>query len=309
MGTDQTFVIVGAGLAGAKAAQALRDEGFAGRVILLGEESERPYERPPLSKGYLLGRQDRTDCAVTVVAPTLTPLHAALGPEMGGFFADLHRRHGVEFLLGSGVTGIQGDGRVSAVVTTDGRLAADAVVIGIGVHPNTDPAEQAGLTLDHGGDRGIVVDARLRTDDPDIYAAGDVASGPSSRYGRRIRVEHWANAIGGGRAAARAMLGQDVTYDDLPYFFSDQYDVGMEFAGWFAPGGYDRVITRGDVAGHAFHAFWLSANRIVAGMHVNLWDEGIGAVQELIRGRRPIDPVRLADGSIPLAAHIDGRPA
>ena len=374
-------VIVGAGLTGAKAAQTLREEGFTGRVVLIGEETERPYERPPLSKGYLLGDQERDavhvhnanwydtnsvdlrlgqrvvgldraaheveldsgerigydklllatgasprrlpidgdvhyvrrledsdrlrealgsggsvaiagagwigleiaaaarakGCAVTVFEPAPTPLHTVLGPEIGAFFADLHRAHGVEFRFGEGLPD---------------KPAADVVVVGVGARPNTELAEAAGLTVED----GVVVDAGLRTSDPDIYAAGDVAAVPSTRYGRRLRVEHWANAIGGGQAAAKSMLGKDISYDELPYFFSDQYDVGMEFTGWFAPGGYDRVVTRGDVTGRAFHAFWLADDRVVAGMHVNLWDEGLGAVQELIRGGERVDPDRLALG-------------
>ena len=412
---DNGFVIVGAGLAGAKAAQALREEGFDGRVVLVGDEPERPYERPPLSKGYLLGDQDRAavyvhdeawyeensvelrsgqrvvaldraaheveleggerigyrklllatgaspralpvpgielpgvhylrrfpdsdrlrdalrgggrvviagagwigleiaaaargqGCPVTVVEPAATPLSAALGPEMGGFFADLHRDRGVEFRFGAGVEAVHGDGRVSALRTTVGEeLPADVVVVGVGARPNTALAATAGLAIDE-RNGGIVVDGGLRTDDPDIHAAGDVAAVPNACYGRRLRVEHWASAISGGQTAAKAMLGQAVTHDELPYFFSDQYDVGMEFTGWFAPGGYDEVVTRGDVPGRAFHAFWLSDNRVVAGMHVNLWDEGIGAVQELIRGGDPVDPARLADPSVPLPAHTGSR--
>ena len=139
-----------------------------------------------------------------------------------------------------------------------------------------------------------------------MYAAGDVASFPSARYGRRLRVEHWANALNGGPLAARAMLGQDVTYTDLPYFFTDQYDLGMEYTGWFAPGGYDQVVLRGDVDGLAFHAFWVAGDRVVAGMHVNLWDDGIGPVQELINSEQPVDAAKLADTSVPLADSTQG---
>ncbi|HEY0450829.1 FAD/NAD(P)-binding oxidoreductase [Actinophytocola sp.] len=389
-----TFVIVGGGLAGAKAAETLREEGFDGRVVLVCAEPDRPYERPPLSKGYLLGDQERDtvfvheqgwyadnsvelllkrratridraaheveldsgerlaytklllatgssprrlrvdgnnldgvhylrrlshsdklreDIArggrvvvvgagwigletaaaarqkgseVTVVEPQSTPLHVPLGPEMGGFFADVHRAHGVDLRLGVGVTGFRGGGRVEAVLTDDGEIPADLVIVGIGARPNTELAEEAGLKVDD----GVLVDSSLRTEDPDIYAAGDIASSPSSVYGRPIRVEHWATALNGGPAAAKGMLGQDVTYDDLPYFFSDQYDVGMEFTGWFAPGGYDEVVTRGDVAGQAFRAYWLAGGRVVAGMHVNLWDDGVGPIQELVRGGAPVDP-------------------
>ncbi|GIH90268.1 NAD(P)/FAD-dependent oxidoreductase [Planobispora siamensis] len=405
MATEQTFVIVGAGLAGAKAAQTLREEGFEGGVTLIGAEPERPYERPPLSKGYLLGKEDRAaihvhdegwyrdnsvellpgqtvtgldrgryevelqdgrrigygklliatgssprrldvpgadlegvhylrtvgdserlrealrggdravvvvgagwigletaaaareyDCEVTVVEPRPIPLEAALGPEMGAFFAGVHRRHGTGLRLGTGVTGFAGDGRVEAVVTDAGdEIRADMVIVGVGVRPNDELARQAGLPVDN----GILVDQALRTDDPDIYAAGDVANAFNPLYGERIRAEHWANALNGGPAAARSMLGREVVYDRAPYFFTDQYDVGMEFSGWFAPGGYDEVVVRGDLEGQEFHAFWLSGGRVVAGMHVNRWDEGITPVQELIRSGSPVDRARLADPSVP----------
>ncbi|MGH3645570.1 MAG: NAD(P)/FAD-dependent oxidoreductase [Micromonosporaceae bacterium] len=407
MEIDQTFVVVGASLTGAKAAQTLREEGFTGRVVLVGEEPERPYERPPLSKGYLLGKDDRAKlyvhdegwydkhsvelllgrrvtgvdraahhvqlddgesigyskvmlatgasprrldvpgadldgvcylrrvedsdrladairgggrvavigagwigletaaaarsygCDVTVIEPRPAPLQAALGPEMGGFFAQLHRQHGVDLRLGRGVSEIRGDGgRVAAVRTDDGaEIPAEVVIVGVGIRPNTALAERAGLRVDN----GVLADQSLRTDDPDVYAAGDVANAWHPRYGQRVRVEHWANALNGGPAAARAMLGQHVIYDRIPYFFTDQYDIGMEFAGWFPPGGYDTVLTRGDVDGKAFYAFWLAGERVVAGMHVNLWDDGIEPVQRLIRSTRPVDRNRLTDPSAPLA--------
>ncbi|MFF5209914.1 NAD(P)/FAD-dependent oxidoreductase [Streptosporangium sp. NPDC000396] len=406
MTTEQTFVIVGAGLAGAKAAQSLREEGFAGRITLVGAEDERPYERPPLSKGYLLGKEEKAKvyvhdeswydensvelllgrratgldraarqveldggprlgydklllvtgasprrldvpgadldgvhylrgfedserlreairgggrvvvvgagwigmetaaaareygCEVTVVEPQQMPLLAALGPELGAFFADVHRQKGVDVRLGRGVTAFRGiTGRVRAVLTDDGgEIPADVVIVGVGVRPDTELAERAGLAVEN----GIVVDASLRTDDPGVYAAGDVANAFNPLYGTRIRVEHWANALNGGLAAGRAMLGREVVYDRPPYFFTDQYDVGMEFSGWFAPGGYDSVTVRGDLEARAFHAFWLSGGRVVAGMHVNRWDEGIAPVQELIRAGVRVEPDRLADPSVPI---------
>ncbi|MPZ78900.1 MAG: NAD(P)/FAD-dependent oxidoreductase [Actinophytocola sp.] len=412
MAKSRTYVIVGASLAGAKAAEALRENGCSERIVLVGAEAEPPYERPALSKGYLSGKEDRATlavhderwyadnavelllgrratrvdraaheveldggerigyaklllttgssarrlhvpggdldgvhhlrrvedstrlreairgggqvvvvgagwiglevaaaarrygCAVTVIQPSATPLRAALGPEMGGLFAQLHRRHGVDLRTGHGVTGLRGNGRVSAVVTDDGaETPADAVIVGIGARPDTELAEHAQLSVDN----GIVVDESLRTEDPDIYAAGDVANSFHPWYGRRIRVEHWANALRGGPVAARAMLGQRVVHDGLPYFFTDQYELGMEFSGWFAPGGYDTVVTRGDLDGLAFHAFWLADNRVVAGMHVNQWDEGIAPIQDLIHSRQPVDPNRLADTATPLADHLTGR--
>jgi 3-phenylpropionate/trans-cinnamate dioxygenase ferredoxin reductase subunit len=240
-------------------------------------------------------------CDVTVIDPQQVPLVAALGGEMGAFFAGLHLRHGIELRLGRTVTRLQGTGRVSGVVVDDGsEFAADAVVVGIGASPNTELAEQAGLTCDN----GIVVDELLRTDDPDIYAVGDVANSFNPFYGRHLRTEHWANALHGAPVAAKAMLGQHVDYDRLPYFFTDQYDVGMEFSGWFGPGGYDRLVIRGDVDGQAFHAFWVADDRVVAGMQVNLWDDGIAPVQELIRSRQPVNLDRLADTSVPLATQV-----
>lgn len=216
---------------------------------------------------------------------------------MGSIFADLHRQQGVELRLGRSVSEVRGAGDgVTAVLTDDGaEIPADVVIVGVGVRPNTALAEKAGLSVDN----GVLVDQSLRTEDPDVYAAGDVANAYHPRYRRPIRVEHWANALHAGPAAARAMLGQQVCYDRIPYFFTDQYDVGMEFSGWFPPGGYDTVVTRGDVPG-AFYAFWLAADRVVAGMHVNRWDDGMAPVQQLIRASEPVDPDRLADPSIPL---------
>jgi 3-phenylpropionate/trans-cinnamate dioxygenase ferredoxin reductase subunit len=408
MATDETFVIVGASLAGAKAAQTLREEGFAGRLILIGDETERPYERPPLSKGYLLGKEEREKiyvheekwyadnavelllgrrvtaldrdrhqvqldrgeaipytkalltpgatprrlqvpgadyegvlylrrvedserlrdtiaggdkrvvvvgagwigletaaaareygCEVTIVEPQAAPLLGPLGKEMGGFFGDVHREHGVELRLGRQVTELRDrGGGVADVVMDDGTsLPADAVIVGVGVRPNVELAEQAGLAVDD----GVLVDQSLRTEDPDVFAAGDVARAFNPLYGERIRVEHWANALNSGPAAGRAMLGQQVVYDRVPYFYTDQYDLGMEFSGWFPPGSYDEVVTRGDVAAKAFYAFWLTEGRVVAGMHVNLWDDGIGPAQDLIRSGSQVDRHRLADATVPLA--------
>jgi 3-phenylpropionate/trans-cinnamate dioxygenase ferredoxin reductase component len=402
---DEPFVIIGAGLTGAKAAQTLREEGFDGQIILIGAEPERPYERPPLSKAYLTGTADRTTldvhdpgwyaehsvellldhrvtaldhtahqvefedgerlryaklliatgatprrlaipgadldgvhhlrsiadserlregirgggkvvvvgagwigletaaaargygCQVTVIEPQPAPLQAALGPEMGGFFAGVHRRHGVDLRLGRGVTAVHGNQHVRAVLTDDGtEIPADLVIVGVGARPATELAQHAGLAVDN----GVLVDEYLRTTDPDVFAAGDVARSFHPRYGTRIRVEHWANARSGGPAAARNMLGRGIAHDPIPYFFTDQYNIGMEYAGWFPPGGYDSVVTRGNLDAPAFHTFWLAEDHVVAGMHVNRWDDGIAPVQQLIRAGLPVDPHRLADPSVPL---------
>ncbi|MGI5168469.1 NAD(P)/FAD-dependent oxidoreductase [Spirillospora sp. CA-253888] len=403
---EETFVIVGASLTGAKAAETLRAEGFRGRIVLIGEEIERPYERPPLSKGFLLGREPRekahvhapdwydkhdvelrlgtavtaveraghrvrlasgerigydrlllatgasprrlevpgsklqgvhylrslADAArlrealapggrrvvvagagwigletaaaarehrndVTIIEPEPTPLYCAVGAEVGEIFAALHRRHGVDLRLDQGVAGFWGAGQVSAVVTSGGaEIPADVVVAGVGVRPNTALAEDAGLEVSD----GVLVDAALRTSDPDIFAAGDVANPFNPLLGRRLRVGHWADALHGGPAAARSMLGREVVYDRLPYFFTDQYELGMEMSGTAAPGDYDRVVFRGDVAALEFMAFWLSEDRVVAGMNVNVWDV-VEDVQALIRSGRRVDPDRLADPKVPLA--------
>ncbi|MFJ3820062.1 NAD(P)/FAD-dependent oxidoreductase [Streptomyces nodosus] len=412
---DQTFVIVGGGLAGAKAAETLRAEGFTGRVILICDERDHPYERPPLSKGFLLGKEERdsvfvhepawyarndielhlgqtvdaldrhartvrlgddgtlihydklllatgaeprrldipgTDLAgvhhlrrlahaerlkgvlaslgrdnghlviagagwiglevaaaareygaeVTVVEPEPTPLYGVLGPELGNLFAELHREHGVRFHFGARLTEIVGqDGLVLAACTDDGEEhPAHDVLAAIGAAPRTALAEAAGLEIAdraHGG--GVVVDERLCTSDPDIHAAGDIASFRHPLFGTRLRVEHWANALNGGPAAARAMLGREVTFDRVPYFFSDQYDMGMEYSGWAPPGSYDEVVIRGDAGKRTFVAFWLTEGRVLAGMNVNVWDV-TDPIQRLIRARTVVDQEALADPGVPL---------
>jgi 3-phenylpropionate/trans-cinnamate dioxygenase ferredoxin reductase subunit len=401
-----TFVIVGAGLAGAKAAETLRGEGFDGRVVLLGEEPDRPYERPPLSKGLLLGTAEResvfvhdagwyaahdvelrtgttvtgidraarsvragdeelgydrlllatgasprrlpvpgadralvlrtladaeriTDAArdgrrlviigggwiglevaaaargrgaaVTVVEADALPLRRVLGDRIAEVFAGLHRRHGVTFHLGAQVREIT----ATHVVLGDGTaLPADTVVAGIGVTPNTALAERAGLAVEN----GILVDQRLRTSDPRIFAAGDVANVHHPLLGTRVRVEHWATALHAGPAAARAMLGREVSYDRLPYFFTDQYDLGMEYTGWVPPGAEPEVVVRGDLAGTEFVAFWLVDGRIAAGMNVNVWDV-TDTIRDLVG--TVADRERLADPGVPLGALPDrgGRPS
>lgn len=412
----RTFVIVGGGLAGAKAAETLRAEGFTGRVILIGDERDHPYERPPLSKGYLSGKEERdsvfvhepawyaqadvelhlgqtvvavdreaksvrlgdgtvlhydklllatgaeprrldipgTELAgvhhlrrlahadrlrnvlaalgrdngqlviagggwiglevasaargygaeVMIVEPAATPLHHVIGPELGEVFTELHREHGVRFHFGARLTEITGqDGMVLAARTDDGdEHPAHAVLAAIGAAPRTALAEAAGLDMadrSHGG--GIAVDASLRTSDPDIYAAGDVAAADHPVLESRLRVEHWANALNGGPAAARAMLGQEVSYDRIPYFFSDQYDLGLEYSGWAPPGSYDQVVLRGDVGKRQFIAFWLKDRRVLAGMNVNVWDV-TDPIQQLIRSGTPVDPEALSDPSAALTS-------
>jgi 3-phenylpropionate/trans-cinnamate dioxygenase ferredoxin reductase component len=371
----ETHVIAGAGLAGAKAAEALRGEGFEGRVVLVGEEPELPYERPPLSKDYLRGEVPRDQARVhpdgfyadhdiellcgtavtaidpearsvtlstgealaydrlllatgseprrlsvpgaeldgvhhlrdladadriaaalqpgaraviagggwigmevaasarqkglevTIVELAAVPLEQALGREAGEFYEQLHRDHGVTVHTGVAVAGVEGDGRVERVALADGRaLDADLLVCGLGALPRTALAERAGLAVEN----GILCDERLETSVPGIFAAGDVANAEHPFYGRRIRVEHWANALHQPEVAAKAMLGKPASYDRLPYFFSDQYDVGMEYTGLAA--GADELVVRGDVAEREFVAYWLLDGRVIAGMNVNVWD-------------------------------------
>ncbi|HEU0214333.1 MAG TPA: FAD-dependent oxidoreductase, partial [Jiangellaceae bacterium] len=394
------YVIVGGGLAGAKAAETLREEGFDGSVVLVSAEMEAPYERPPLSKGYLLGNDERDSAfvhpepwyaehdvdlrlgtrataidpatheveldggerlaydrlllatgsvprrldvpgaeldgvlylrelpdadrirsvlregsrivvvgagwiglevasaarhhgaEVTVLEVADLPLQRVLGDEVAAVFADLHREHGVDLRLGTGISEVRGaGGRVSSAVTSAGdELEADAVVVGVGIRPAIELAEDAGLAIDD----GVAVDAGLRTSAADVYAAGDVAAVDHPLLGMRVRVEHWANALNGGPAAARSMLGQDVSYDDLPFFFTDQYDLGMEYVGHAPPGSYDRVVVRGDLSTREFQAFWLHRSRPIAAMHVNLWDEGIDPLKALVASGRALDADRLA---------------
>jgi 3-phenylpropionate/trans-cinnamate dioxygenase ferredoxin reductase subunit len=404
MSTTEPFVIVGGGLAGAKAAETLRTEGFDGPVVLVAGEPELPYERPPLSKGYLLGTADRESPRVhaadwysehrvelrtgvratrldpaahrvtletgeelpyarlllatgssarrlpvpgadldgvrylrtfadsdqlladlsgggrrvvivgagwiglevaaaarhhgnevTVVEPQPTPLHAVLGPEMGKVFARLHRAQGVDLFTDTTVREFRGAaGRVEAVATdAHAGLPADLVVVGVGAVPNVELAAAAGLEVDN----GVVTDHALRTSAPDVFAAGDVASSFHPLFGRYVRVEHWANALNGGPAAARSMLGQEVSYDRVPYFFTDQYDLGMEYSGLGGPG--DTVVCRGEPEDGEFIAFWMRDGRITAGMNVNTWDV-TEPIQQLIRARREVPVASLTDPDTPL---------
>jgi 3-phenylpropionate/trans-cinnamate dioxygenase ferredoxin reductase subunit len=400
-----TFVIVGAGMAGGKAVETLREEGFDGRVVLLGAEPERPYERPPLSKDYLRGEAERagvylqedggwyaehdvelrtsttaasldvggravvlsdgerigydalllatgaepkrppipgTDLdgvhvlrtfedsdalrgvldrggrlvvvgagwigcevaasarqrgmEVALVEPQSVPLEGVLGPQLGAFYRDVHADHGVALHLGTGVEAIEGAGRAERVRTSDGtQLDCDAVVLGVGVAPRTALADGV-LDVDN----GILVDAALRASAEGVYAAGDVANQDHPMLGR-LRVEHWANALEQGPTAARAMLGQDVVYDRVPYFFSDQYDVGMEYAGHARPD--DEVVFRGDPATREFIAFWLRDGRVVAGMNVNVWDVNED-IQALVRDGATVDTARLRDPDVALDAVV-----
>ena len=403
MTDNRTFVVVGGGLAGAKAVEALRDKGFEGALELYGAEPHLPYERPPLSKGYLktgegladafvhtrewylehrvglhlgsrvtelalldhalgtdTGERVRYDkllvatgssprqlhlpgaeldgvlylrtiedserlraafvpgarvvfigggwigleaasaavdagSSVTVLEALDIPLVRVLGPKVATVFADLHREKGVDLRTGVEVAAVEGElGQVRCVRLGDGTtVPADAVVVGIGALPNIELAELAGLRLDN----GIVVDAQGRTSDPDVFAVGDVANHFLPFLDQHVRVEHWATALNQPSAVAGGMLDQDDVYDELPYFYTDQYDLGMEYIGYCGPD--DEVVVRGDLASREFLAFWLRDDRVVAGMAVNIW-EVIDDIKAVVRGRRPVDRGRLADPAVPL---------
>jgi len=239
---------------------------------------------------------------VTVVSPE-APMVRALGPGVSDIYAAAHRDAGVTLLIGPGIDSFRGEGRVEAVVTSDGQvLPADLVVVGVGVAPEAGLAARAGLVVDDALGGAVVVDGSLRTSDPDVFAVGDCAAWPCAPLGgRRVHVEHWANAEDGGPVAGRSMLGQDVTHDVLPFFWSDQYDLGMEYAGHVVDPASAELVLRGDVDGHEFMAFWLVDGAVEAGMHVNVWDT-IDDVQRIIRAGGRADPARLADASVPLSA-------
>ncbi len=409
--SKQTFIIVGASLAGAKAAEALREHGFEGRVVLVGSEPQRPYLRPPLSKEYLRGdvglekvyvyeepfyeahaielrtsttvervepnssevvcaggerlRYDRLllstgaqprrlsipgaglgeiyylrsladserlrerlsrggrlvvvgagwigcevaasarqmGLEVTVIDPASVPLELVLGVEIGAIYREIHADHGVQVLLGTGVESFEGVGTVERVRVSDGRaIECDFVVVGVGATPSTQLAAGSGIVVKD----GIVTDEFLQTAVDGVFAAGDVANARHPLFGQ-LRVEHYANALNQGPAAARNMLGgadasdrvldHPIAYDRIPYFYSDQYDVGMEYSGHAT--GWEEVVSRGDVEGRAFIAFWLRDQRILAAMNVNVWDV-TDQIQALIRSRLRVDRDRLADPDTPL---------
>jgi 3-phenylpropionate/trans-cinnamate dioxygenase ferredoxin reductase subunit len=384
------IVIIGASLAGASAAIALRDQGYQGELTVIGEESQLPYERPPLSKAVLIGERDEPDWVaeeatyadkdislrlgtmatridrarkvvvasrteypydklliatgsgsrrldlpgadleglltlrtleeslglrerftegarivivgagwigceaaaaarlhganVTVIEPRSQPLLAVVGEQIGATFAALHRDHGVDLRLGIGVTGFAGDGVVSSVhIKGHASVPADMVLVAVGAAPNIALADVAGLKL---ADGGIAVDATLRSSDPDIYAAGDVAAHDHPRYPHRVRVEHWANAKDQGTHVARNLLGADEPYVLRPFFFSDQYDLGCEYRGLADPT-KDRLVVRGDLKSREFTAFWLRDGGVAAAMNVNQWDDG-DTLQELVDSGRHV---------------------
>jgi 3-phenylpropionate/trans-cinnamate dioxygenase ferredoxin reductase subunit len=234
--------------------------------------------------------------AVAVIAPERVPLEGPLGVELGTMFRELHEQNGVEFHLETNVTGFATEaGRVAGVETDGGIVRADLVVVGVGAAPDTALAEAAGLEVDN----GILTDEHLATSAPDVFAAGDVANPYHPVIRQRMRNEHWANAIAGGKVAAASMAGADAVLDDIPYFYTDQYDLGMEYSGYGPLTRGAEIVYRGDRPGRELIAFWLNDGRVVAGMNVNVWDVNED-VQALIRSQKRVDPARLADRSIPL---------
>jgi 3-phenylpropionate/trans-cinnamate dioxygenase ferredoxin reductase subunit len=235
---------------------------------------------------------------VTVVGSAGVPLSKAVGPELGGVFEKLHRDNGVDFRNGTSVVAIDGaDDGPRAVVTTHGeRILADIVVVGAGAAPNTAVGERSGLTIDN----GILVDAGMRTEREDVFAVGDVANPYLPAIQRHFRSEHWANAITGGKVAARSVLGEHASYDEIPYFYTDQYDLGMEYSGYAPLAAEAEIVYRGDKDAREFIAFWVRADRVVAGVNVNVWDVN-DQVQRLIREGVRVDTARLTDPSVDLA--------
>jgi 3-phenylpropionate/trans-cinnamate dioxygenase ferredoxin reductase component len=230
--------------------------------------------------------------SVIMLDPARQPLVRVVGEEIGQVFADLHREHGVDVQLGTGVQGFAGDRRVRSLFTDDDReISADTVVVGVGAQPNLELAERAGLALDGGG---VAVDAELRTSDPDIYAIGDIAAHQHPELGVRVRVEHWANAKDQGEHVAGNVLGGHEPYRKRPFFFSDQYDLGCEYRGLADPA-RDRLVVRGDLGSRVFTAFWLRDGAVAAAMNVNSWDDG-DALQALVDSGRPVDEADLIRG-------------
>ncbi len=403
---DAGMVIIGGGLTGATAAETLRKEGFTGPVTIVADEPEIPYQRPPLSKGFLAGKEGEdallplpaswypennvtvlTGTAATAldtaahtitldngttlqyakaliatgaaprhipfpgvdlkgvytfrtkadsiamkelftgggknvvmigsgwigmeIAATATelgnkvalmgledvPLSVAIGNELGTVFADRHKEAGVQFVLPASAAEIQGkDGTVTSVLTTTGvTLPADIVIVAVGVVPNVALAKDAGLTITN----GIEVTSSLQTSAEDVFAAGDVANAMHPVTGAYARSEHWANAIASGKVAAKSMLGQAAVLDDIPYFYTDQFDLGMEYSGFGALTKDAEVVVRGSLEKREFVAFWVLEGRVVAGMNVNIWDVQDG-IKALISSARTVDTAKLADPETPL---------
>jgi 3-phenylpropionate/trans-cinnamate dioxygenase ferredoxin reductase subunit len=267
---------------------------------LILREALQPGRRVVVIGGSWIGTEVAASARIRGVEVVMIdhdtlPLNHIFGPEMGGFFADLHRGHGVDLRPQSEVDRIEGDREVRAVVLKDGtRIEADAIVAGIGVTPNVGLAEDAELAVDD----GVLVDDHLRTSHPSVFAIGDIANQMHPILEQRVRVEHWSNALNQGIATGRNIAGNDNVYQRVPFFYSDQYDMGMEYAGWPVP--WERVVFRGDPADGAFLAFFMDGDHVVGGANVNIWDIN-PQIQTLIRTATPVKDEALADPDVDLA--------
>lgn len=222
------------------------------------------------------------------------PLERVVGPEVGSVLGAVHREHGVVMVSGDRVAAFEGHGRVERVVSGGGRtLECDLVVAGMGVEPVAELALAAGIDVEN----GVLVDDRCRTSADGVFAAGDVANHDHPVFGRHMRVEHWDNAIRHGRAAALSMLGRDTPYQDIPWFWSDQYDQNLQYAGYCT--GWDRLVVRGSLPERAFTAFYLQDGVVQAVVALNRGREARQAMP-LIRARAAVDPERLADQGVNL---------
>jgi 3-phenylpropionate/trans-cinnamate dioxygenase ferredoxin reductase component len=397
-----TIAIVGASLTGSSAAATLREEGFDGRVVLIGAEPQPPYDRPPLSKNYLrgttpfektllrppefyrerdiemrlgttvtrvdaekrtlaldggerlefdqllvatggrnrrfpipgidlpgvydlrtvadadrireaIGRGGRavvvglgfigaevaasmrqSGLEVVAVEPFKTPLYRALGEEIGRVVEGLHRDHGVEMILDDAVTAFEGSGKVERVVTRNGRrIECSLAVFGLGIEPATELVVNTPVRVDN----GIVVDDQCRTNVPGIFAAGDVANHYHPVCGRQMRVEHWQNGVKQGGAAARSMLGRGQPYDEVHWFWSDQFDANIQYAGFHAA--WDRIVVRGSLASRKFLAFYLTEGRVESVVAINQGRD-MRRTFPIIKARVAVDPARLEDPNVDL---------
>lgn len=403
---SETTVIVGAGQAGSELASELRAAGYAGRIVLVGEEASIPYRRPPLSKAFLSGevgeeslhirsreayakygielrcgmrvqaidrasrsvvlasgerlgysklalatggRPRRLDLAgaespnvhyvrtvedirrlreqflagkrlviigggyiglevaavgikkglqVTLVEALPRLLARVTGPELSRYYEQVHRRHGVDVRLGAGVRALEGSGQVETVVLQDdNRIAADLVVVGIGMIPNTELAEQIGLAVDN----GVVVDLFAQTEDPDIVAAGDCTNHYNGFCGRRLRLESVPNATEQARVAAASICGKRAPHASLPWFWSDQYNLKLQMAGLSQD--HDAAVLRGSMAADNFVVFYLRDGVVIAVDSVNRpADFMVG--KKLVAGRVRAEPSVLADERVPLKSLV-----
>ena len=233
-------------------------------------------------------------CKVTVIEALPRVLNRVVAPEMSAFYTDVHRQAGVNILTSTAVTALEGQGKIEYVVCNTGqRIAADLAIVGIGIVPNIAIAQAAGLNCDN----GIVVDKFALTSDPDIYAVGDCSNHPNEILGRRLRLESVPNALAQGKAAALHILGKPEKYAEVPWFWSDQYDLKLQMTGLSEPG--DTVVIRGSMPERKFSACYLRHGVFVACNAVNMAKDFLQS-KKLIAAKNQIDPVKLADVSIPL---------